>query len=91
MVVDLRGGEVPSLASGAEIGAEERGVCTTGQDGFADPAGNAFAVVAGFSADSGQCSVPGLAGQVSCGGGVVGVDGVRMEPEFAQHFVDPGR
>jgi hypothetical protein len=86
--VVFAGGDVPGFARLAEVGTEERSVSPALFDEVGAFPGGGFAGVAGFSAEAGG-------GSVGCGGiGIefwrefLGIDGVRVQPEFAEQFVD---
>ncbi len=82
------GGEVPGFALGAEVGAEERGVRAVALDSVAGLAGVGLAAVAGFPAGAGEADGWGWGGFLDVGGGFVGIEGMRVQAEFAEQFVD---
>ena len=84
----LGGGEVPGFALGAEVGAEERGVRAVALDAVAGLAGVGLAAVAGFPAGTGEADGGDGCGFLQVGGGFVGIEGIRMQAEFAEQFVD---
>jgi hypothetical protein len=78
------GGEVPGFALGAEIGAEERGEAAVALDAVAGLAGVGLAAVTGFPAGAGEADGWGWAGIFQVGGDVGGIEGMRVEAEFAE-------
>ena len=76
-------GQMPGLALGAEVGAEERGVCAVALDAVAGLAGIGFAAVTGFPAGTDEAGGCGWAGCLESGGGFVGIDGIRVKTELA--------
>lgn len=82
------GSEVPGFALGAEVGAEKRGVRAVALDAVAGLAGVGLAAVTGFPAGSGETDGCGWGGFPDVGGGFVGIEGMRVEAEFAEELVD---
>ena len=82
------GGEVPGFALGAEVGAEERGVRSVALDAVAGLAGVGLAAVAGFPAGAGEADGCDGCGFFQVVGGLVGIERVRVQAEFAEEFVD---
>ena len=82
------GGEMPGFALGAEVGAEERGVRAVALDAVAGLAGVGLAAVTAFPAGAGEADGWGWAGIFQVGGGFVGIEGMRVQSEFAEQFVD---